>query len=256
MAQFKDPFRLEEYRDSLAKKNKLKELLKTYSPKSTEIKNINTADYWNKKFMNDRDSYKKNAIYKDKIKIVASIISEIKGKFLDIGMGFAYLEDSLRNINGLDLRGIDISKNVIDYARKNFTGEFKVGPILKIPFKNKQFEVVSALDVLEHIPPGKIFKAYSEVSRVLKNKGYFVISIPINEGLETIFKTGKNTGGHIRVYTPDLIKAELKVAGFKMSKIIYRSAFKKNYSYKTFIINMFPWEIRKPNMMIVVAQKI
>lgn len=256
MAQRKDAFEIEKLRHKLASEHKYDELLKTYSSNLPEIKNLNTRDFWDKKFINDRESYKKNSIYADKIRIVSKIISDIGGKFLDIGIGFAYLEDILKKSKKINLSGIDISEKVIHFAKKNFKGDFKEGSILKIPFKDKLFNIVAALDVLEHISPKNIFKAYKEVSRVLKNRGYFVISIPVNEGLEKLYKGKMNTGGHVRVYTPDIIEGELKLAGFIIIKTFYRSAFKKYYSLKTIISKISPVKLRNPNMIIIVAQKI
>lgn len=50
------------------------------------------------------------------------------------------------------------------------------GDLIKLPFRAKSFDFVSALDVLEHIKEDTL--AVSEISRVLQKKGIAVITVP------------------------------------------------------------------------------
>ncbi|MFX1338070.1 MAG: class I SAM-dependent methyltransferase [Promethearchaeota archaeon] len=50
------------------------------------------------------------------------------------------------------------------------------GDITCLPYRDKTFDFVSALDILEHIKDDP--KAVSEISRVLKRKGIVVITVP------------------------------------------------------------------------------
>ncbi len=49
---------------------------------------------------------------------------------------------------------------------------YKTGSVLQLPFKNKSFECVVSLDMLEHIPPNFRDKAISELMRVTKKTLY------------------------------------------------------------------------------------
>ncbi|PIR43329.1 hypothetical protein COV24_03325 [candidate division WWE3 bacterium CG10_big_fil_rev_8_21_14_0_10_32_10] len=70
--------------------------------------------------------------------------------------------------------GIDVNKQVV---RKNTTLEKIIyGGIDKMPFEDKEFDNVVSLWVLEHVKnPDKVF---AEISRVLKNEGYFGFVTP------------------------------------------------------------------------------
>lgn len=59
------------------------------------------------------------------------------------------------------------------FRRKSLeTVFYKTGSVLKLPFKDKSFESVISLDMLEHIPPKLRNKALSELMRVTKKTLY------------------------------------------------------------------------------------
>lgn len=250
-----NPFRAEELRQNLAHKGSLSELRKTYTNGFAEIKDLNKNHFWNKRIVIDRPGLKHNPIYQDKVAIVSRYLRNQKGKLLDVGFGWGVLEKKVKNYSGLEVFGIDISTEAVRYAKVNLKGEFKTANIFTIPFGDKEFDIVVALDILEHIRPSKVFSAYSEIGRVIKKGGTFIITIPMNEGLENMVKRGSNPVSHLRVYTPDLIQAELKLAGYNVVKTEYRFAFRKHYKLKNFAMKFDFLNYWKPNMMVIVAKK-
>ena len=78
--------------------------------------------------------------------------------------------------------------------------------------------------------------------------------MPLNEGLEEMIKQGKNPNAHVRIYTPDLIRAEIEIAGFKILKQKLLFAFNKYYLLKSFLVKFLPG-FRQPNGIIIIAQK-
>lgn len=247
---------LEDRRTELVKTDKLDEFLRTYSGEIPEIKDKNTGTLWDT--LNRKSSFDKSenpmAFYR--IKVVEEMIPD-NIKVLDTGFGSGILEERLNKSNKkIDLSGIDISKLSVEYAKKEFKNySFKVGSILKIPFEDNSFDCVLALEVLEHIKPSYLFQALGEVSRVLKDKGYFIVSVPLNEGLPELLKEGKNPNAHLRAYTPEIICAELEIAKFKILRKEILFAFHKNYLSKSFIAKYIIPGVRKPNNIIILAQK-
>ncbi len=66
---------------------------------------------------------------------------------------------------------------------------------------------------------------------------------------------GENPNAHVRIYTPDLIKAELRIAGFKILKEKRLYAFHNFYGLKTLIAkHLLPRKFNQNNI-IVLAQK-
>ncbi|UCG90212.1 MAG: methyltransferase domain-containing protein [Candidatus Heimdallarchaeota archaeon] len=80
------------------------------------------------------------------------------------------------------------------------------GSIENIPFKDETFDVVVALEVIEHVP--NVQQSFSDVKRVLKKKGYFIFSTPIHQELWTHFDS---LAGHLRRFDPyELLKITFK----------------------------------------------
>jgi 2-polyprenyl-3-methyl-5-hydroxy-6-metoxy-1,4-benzoquinol methylase len=194
-------------------------------------------------------------MYADKLNIITKYFSAQNGSLLDLGFGWANLEEKICKFPKLEIFGIDISKKAVTYAQKHFRGEYKVGSLFEIPYTKSKFNFVVALDVLEHISANTIFDVYRSVIKILKANGKFVVSVPINEDIEDLIKKGKNTIGHVRSYSPALIKAELKLAGFRIEKEDYLYAFASLYKIKKLMMKILPFKIREPNLIIIIASK-
>lgn len=255
MSRGKNLFRLEEYRNTLALNGAYYQFKKTYSKKIKPLIDINTDKFWSNKTEVEKENLVKSSIYKDKIKIASSFASKIGGKFLDIGFGNAEIEKILQKYKYIDIYGIDISSRSVSEAKKSLKGAYVKAGILKMPFSNQYFDLVLALDVFEHLPQEKTFKAFNEVSRVLKKNGILVVSMPVNENLEEMLKNQINPNGHLRAYTPAIIKAELLVAGFEILNIYYLYAFKNLYHFKKLISWIWPFKSWSPNLILIRAQK-
>lgn len=103
---------------------------------------------------------------------------KFKSSSLDVGCGDGFVAKIvLSHRNQKFDWGIDLSADEISYAKKS--GSFKnckVANVYDLPFKDANFSTVFSNSVVEHIPD--LEKAISEMSRVLKKKGQFVITVP------------------------------------------------------------------------------
>lgn len=252
-----DPFKVEEFRDYLSKKEMYSKLRKTYTKDYKEIKNINTEDFWDLKFLTSSDlNYKNDHMMKKKIKDISTFLKRYSGKLLDIGIGLGNLEKKLVKVNNeIQLFGIDTSEVAIKKNRQVIKGKFLNASIFNIPFKRDFFDIVVCLEVLEHISPLKLFIALREINKTLKKGGIFIVSVPLNEGLEELLGTGINPNCHVRNYTYSVINAELKMFGFSVLKHKYYFAFKKYFFIKDIIIRNFLKNFRRPNNLLVFSVK-
>jgi 2-polyprenyl-3-methyl-5-hydroxy-6-metoxy-1,4-benzoquinol methylase len=248
-------FEAEKLRNELANSRSFKEFKDSYKWMVANEKDLNTAKFWNKLNYRSRDNLVMSPVYKDKINSVVRMIRNGHGNLLDVGFGSAEIERLLQGLK-FNLFGIDIAFDSVKRAMKELNGTYKTGDIYKIPFTDKSMDIVLALDVIEHLPTNKTFAAYSELSRVLKTGGKIVVSVPLNEGLEEMLKRGENPNGHLRAYSPSILKTELVLSGFKILGEHYLYAFKTHYLLKKLFITWFPIKIRQPNLMIVLAQKL
>src|SRR3989338_2683168 len=109
-------------------------------------------------------------IYLEKVKFVESFLNKRPKheKILDIGSGDGHLVeyylDKGRNISGID----------INYS----SALVKKGDILNIPYRNKSFDIVLCMDMLQYLTFREQSIAISEIKRVLKSKGFVIFSIP------------------------------------------------------------------------------
>lgn len=250
----KDPFKIEILRSKLSELKDFKNLKKTYISNLAEIEDLNTEHFWSRK-LRGKSKHEDGSMAKDRISIILRKLKYIKGNLLDAGFGRGELEIKLQSRKDITIYGIDISEFAVKSAKEKLRGTFLVGNILNIPFPNKYFDMVIASEILEHIPPSKTFKALKELKRVLKQKGTLIITIPLNERLEDMVKSRQNLNAHVRVYTPKLIEAELKITGFKIRGKNFLFAFSNLYLLKKILQKTILLNRWQPNNMIIFAQK-
>ena len=96
-------------------------------------------------------------------------------KILDIGCNYGEITRILTENN--QVIGIDTDQKALKLAKKqNKQAKFIEANATRLPFKNKSFDIVNCLSVLEHIKKDQ--KVLLEISRVLKNKGKLFLTIP------------------------------------------------------------------------------
>ncbi len=259
MKKFHNPFTVEKFRDNLASKLKYEELEKSYVKQYPEIKDLNSPSFWDYLNIDSRQTNTKNPMEEDRIN---SVIDLIKGEdivVLNVGFGSASLERKYFKTQDpvkFQWEGIEISPKSIRQANEDLPmGRFRMGNISKMNFPNSHFDYVIALEVLEHIVPSKILDSLRELFRLVKPGKFLIVSVPLNEGLEKMVALGQNPNAHVRVYTSNLIKAELIIVGFKVLKEKKLFAFNNLYKLKTYAARYVFRESFKHNNIILYAQK-
>lgn len=95
---------------------------------------------------------------------------------LDVGCATGYLVEVLRE-RGIDGEGCDVSPFAIDHAAPGAKGHVRVGnPVTGLPWSDGTFDLVTALEILEHLPPDRVPVALAELRRVCR--GYCYATIP------------------------------------------------------------------------------
>ena len=104
---------------------------------------------------------------------------------LAVGCGCGFETDILNEL-GYEVIGLDISKFAVKYAKNNCnSGEFIICDSQRgIPFQPDVFDIVTCIDVLEHLTHP--LKALIEIFRVSKKK---IICTSPNRNVEKVFKT-------------------------------------------------------------------
>lgn len=147
------------------------------------------------------------------------------GSLLDIGCADGTTTFEIyKHFPKLKVTGIDYYKKAIDFAKKTKPGvTFIHGDAHSLPFKNGQFNVVTTIEILEHLQNPEV--ALKEIYRVLKKDGYLVV---VQDTDSLLFKSvwwiwtkwrgAVWNGSHINCLHPDQLIRVLKKTGFKIKQ--------------------------------------
>jgi SAM-dependent methyltransferase len=95
---------------------------------------------------------------------------------LDVGCATGFVVEGLLEL-GMDATGTDVSQYAIEHAALGAQGHLVWGDLLdRLPFKTGQFDLVTALETLEHLPPDVVPRALAELRRITGR--YLVCTIP------------------------------------------------------------------------------
>lgn len=96
-------------------------------------------------------------------------------KTLDLGCAKGYLVEALRDL-GVESFGCDISRFAIENASESVSRYLRLGSLSDgLPYEDEEFDLVSALEILEHLAPDQISDALLEIKRVCKSVVYATI---------------------------------------------------------------------------------
>lgn len=109
-------------------------------------------------------------------------------RLLDVGCASGVFLDIARK-KGFDVKGVEISEDLADYARKEFHLDVS-HDLIEAGYPTSSFDVVTLLDVIEHLPPSLLEKMIKEIHRVLQPGGILVLRTPGEDAmLRQIAKT-------------------------------------------------------------------
>lgn len=138
-------------------------------------------------------------------------------RLLDVGCGQGqFLARAARRF---EAHGIDISPARVERARA-VTGlqSVSVGSATQLPFPDDFFDVVCALDVVEHLDDAAAF--FSEARRVLRDGGLLLFSTPNTESLGHRRKAHESfmylDPTHVSLLAPQAWRGLLAAAGFSV----------------------------------------
>lgn len=157
-----------------------------------------------------------------------------RGKILDIGCFEGHFLNSARLL-GWEVYGTEISKPAVQVANKYFNLDVRLGSILDLDFPDNCMDVVTLIDVLEHLPDPK--NCLAKINKMLKSKGTLYIWTPNFNSFTRKFLLGADWGGvifpwHLQYFSPRTISLLLRKTGFKIIKLTSRNLlYKKSDPY-------------------------
>lgn len=147
-------------------------------------------------------------------------------RVLDIGCGAGFLANDLAT-RGYHVTGLDASEPTLEVARRHDstgTVDYRFGDAYKMQFENATFDVVCAMDFLEHVEKPELI--LREVSRVLKTGGMFFFYtfnrnlltwLIVIKGVEWIIRNTPRDMHRLRYFIkPDELKRMCRETGLEV----------------------------------------
>jgi SAM-dependent methyltransferase len=126
----------------------------------------------------------------------------------------------LRKEGAAHVYGMDVSWDALAFSRGRGERGLAQGDLTALPFRSESFDLVTALDVVEHVEDDG--KALHEICRILRPGGLFLMSVP---AYSFLWSSHDDALHHKRRYTAGMLAPRLRAAGLSPQKITYLLAF-------------------------------
>jgi SAM-dependent methyltransferase len=94
-------------------------------------------------------------------------------RVLDVGCGKGFLvKDMMKVCPGLEVFGLDISEYAVMNCEPEVVGRLHVGNCMKLPFPDKSFSAVTAINVVHNLERADAITAVREIERLAPGRAY------------------------------------------------------------------------------------
>lgn len=151
-------------------------------------------------------------------KLLDTHLKKNKNVILDAGCGTGAEIIYLQKYG--EVHGLDLSKMAVDYCKKQGIKNVKTGDVSKLPYKDKTYDLICLLDVLEHTSNDKL--VLKEMYRVLKPGGMLMMTVP---AWPFLYSTHDRDQGHFKRYVKEDLRQLLVKTKFQEIKTSYFNTF-------------------------------
>jgi len=148
---------------------------------------------------------------------IESICREIgkrKPRILDVGCGTGANLQMLSQFGVAE--GVDISSEALEFCRARGLSKVKQGAAETLPYEDASFDLVTGLDVVEHLDDDVI--GLAEMRRVLRPRGRALLFVP---AFMFLWGLQDDISHHRRRYDLHELKQKLIEAGFSIERATY-----------------------------------
>jgi SAM-dependent methyltransferase len=151
---------------------------------------------------------------------VRAIVNDLKlpagqrPRFLDVGCGTGANLEMLAQFG--DAVGVDVSEDALAFCRARGLSNVRRGAAEALPYNDGEFDVVTALDVVEHLDDD--LAGLREMRRVLKPSGRALLFVP---AFMWLWGVQDDVSHHRRRYTLPQLRARAEAAGLAVERATY-----------------------------------
>lgn len=133
---------------------------------------------------------------------------------LDVGCGTGANLEMLSEFG--EAEGVDVSGEALSFCRERGLENVKEGAAEALPFKDSSFDLVTGLDVVEHLDDD--LAGLKEMRRVLCPGGHALVFVP---AFKFLWGVQDDISNHRRRYTLDGLQQLVTQAGFEVERATY-----------------------------------
>jgi SAM-dependent methyltransferase len=137
-------------------------------------------------------------------------------RILDAGCGTGGMLDLYRSWPDTEAIGLDFSPSALGFSHGRGHERLVGGDLTALPFRTATFDVITALDVLEHVPDDA--RAAAEISRVLKPGGILVATVP---AYQFLWAPHDEALHHQRRYNGSQFRSLLQGCGLQIERLTF-----------------------------------
>jgi SAM-dependent methyltransferase len=113
-----------------------------------------------------------------------------------------------------EVHGVELDPDAAAYAASRGLGEVQVGRVEELPWDSDTFDLITCLDVLEHVPDDRL--ALIELRRVCKGGGWLLATVPAYPSLWSLHDRANH---HYRRYSRRSLREAAVAAGWELIRL-------------------------------------
>ena len=159
--------------------------------------------------------------YLGRRRIIQSLVEKIcatlnngRPRILDVGCGTGANLKMLAAYG--EAEGVDISSQAIEFCHERGLDSVKLGAIEQLPYADASFDLVTALDVIEHLDDDHV--GLREIRRVLRPDGRVLLFVP---AFMFLWGVQDDVSNHRRRYTLPSLLSAVEASGFSVEWASY-----------------------------------
>jgi len=154
-------------------------------------------------------------------RIISSFVEKIcrelgkeRPRILDVGCGTGANLEMLGQFG--EAEGVDVSVDALTFCRARGLTNVRQGAAEKLPYEDESFDLVTALDVVEHLDDDRA--GLKEMHRVLRPGGRALLFVP---AFMFLWGVQDDISHHRRRYTLSGLRQVVREAGFEVERATY-----------------------------------